>query len=185
MYVRGKRYIAVGLLLASLSISGCPRQTLHADTTEVHPDRRVSSRKEGISIVPPAGYRDNGPSFWHVMNFLGPAEGDFTVNFNIWAHTDKGLDIEQAGPVLQQVAATHMPKYQLLEDGFRDLPHGKTYFACGLFRWAGRDVKCITYCLRGGNGRIYAITYSAPAETFDTHRPHFDASIETVQTMSL
>jgi len=183
--VKRQWYIILGLLLASLSLSGCPRQTLQADMAELGPDRRVCSRKAGFSIIPPPGYRDNGPSFWHIMNFLGPEEGNFTVNINVWANKDNGLEIEEAGPVLQRITATYLPKYQLLEDGFLDLPRGKTYYACGTYLWAGRAVKSITYCLRGGNGRVYAVTYNAPFESFDTHRPQFEASIQTVATMDL
>jgi len=175
----------LGLLGASLSMSGCPRQTLQADVVELEPDRRVRSHKAGISIIPPPGYRDNGASFWHVMNFLGPEEGDFTVNINVFSHRDNGMEIEEAGPVLQRITSTYLTKYRLVEDGVLDLPHGRAYFACGTYHWSGRRVKSITYCLRGGNGRVYAVTYNAPADTFETHRPHFEASIQTVETMSL
>ena len=178
--VKRKWYTITGMLLAALSLSGCPRQELQAEVATMEPDRRVHHRKEGFSIIPPPGYRDNGASFWHIMNFLGPEEGDFTVNINVWSHKDNGLDIEQAGPTLRRITSAYLSKYQLLEDGFLDLPHGRAYYAYGSYQWSGRKVKSITYCLRGGNGRVYAVTYNAPAESFDTHRPHFETSIQTV-----
>lgn len=178
----GARTIVAGLSLAVMLIGGCLPRAVSGGPSEVQPDRRVFHRKAGFSIIPPEGYRDHGPTFWHVMNFLGPDAGNFTVHFNVWVHVDKGHDIEQAGPLLRKAATTYLPKYRMQEEGFRGLPPGLSYFAHGTYTWEGRDLACVIYCIRGNNGYVYAVTFSAPVEAFDTHRPDFESAIGTVRT---
>ena len=180
--VRTKLYLITGLLLSVLSISGCPRQTMGPDTTQLKPDGRVAFQREGFSIKPPEGYRDNGPSFWHFMNFLGPEEGDFTVNCTVGAHKDEGKQIEDAGPVAEVAMCKWLSNYHpdKADQGFVNFGGRKTYFCSGTYEWSGRAVKCLMYCLRGGNGRVYVIVYTAPVETFNRHRHDFEQSARTI-----
>lgn len=185
MLFRGtKLHLALGLLLAASSISGCPHQTIAPKSPEaVAPHLkpgRVYEPRESFSILPPAGYHSEGQSQWHFMKFLGPCEGDFTVNFNVRGQDDDGTAIEDAGPKAKGVLDLFLRKYKRVEEGFTHIGTRTVYYSCGTFEWDGKTIKNLQYFIRGGNGRVYVITFASPIESFPQHRPVFEKTAKSV-----
>lgn len=140
---------------------------------------RVYDPQEGFSIIPPEGYHAT-ESPYHFMSFLGPGEDGFTANFNVTAQKDDGTPIEQAAPKVKHVLPMLLRKYAIVEEGFTTLAGRKVYFASGRFTWQGVGVQNLQYFIKGGNGRVYILTFASRQETFPRYRTQFEQSASTV-----
>ena len=82
--------LLVVVLSVTLAFAGC--------TSSRHKGKgRVYDEKNGFSIVPPTGWNSKGEFAGSFMIYVGPREGDFTVNLNVNLNEHDGTPIEQAG----------------------------------------------------------------------------------------
>lgn len=182
----------VGATLLAAAAAGCPgpgdasRGPSAANPAATQPataatDGRVENREKGFSIVPPEGYVST-PSRQHFMMFLGPGENRFTTNFSVTACTDtEDTPIEQAGAKAKSVLSMFLRDYVMMEDGVTMLDGRRCYWASGTFTWEGRVVRNLQYFIRGGNGRLFVVTFATLLETFDKHRPVFERTAQTAR----
>lgn len=136
----------------------------------------------GFSIQPPEGYVSLGRSLYHFMNFVGPSEEGFGVNFNVNLQPDDGTDISLAAAKTAVVMAALLKDYVRIEDGFVTIDGQKAFFCSGTFAWEQKQCRNLQYFIRGRNGNIYVVTFASINKTFATHRPTFERAAMTART---
>lgn len=187
-----KLCLSCGLVLMLVSGSGCPQPYQVHRASQATPDatsqpdlahlasNRVYDPQEGFSISVPPGWRSNGQNAFHFLTCLGPCEGAFTINLNVYGRQDDGTPVEKAKPKVMGILPMLLRDYRLVEEGFAQIAGSKAYYASGRFRWDGLEIQNLQYFIRGTNNRVYILTFAAPAHTFGKHRSSFEETARTV-----
>jgi hypothetical protein len=142
---------------------------------------RVYDAGAGFSIAVPGGYRNAGASGDHFMNFQGPSEGDFAVNFNVTRCFAGPGDIDSSGPRIKSVLTCLLRDYVCLEEGNDRIDGRECYWTSGLFTWGSRRLRNLQYFLRGNNGTVYVITFASPEASFPSYRTIFESTAATAR----
>lgn len=170
------------LLLSCLAAVGCGDSI---DVTTMNPrhleDGRVYDRKHDFSLVPPPSYASTGPAPHHFMNYLGPGEDGLTVNFHVNVVGDDGTPIANAAPKSQRVLRWLLQDYSCIEQGLTTIDGKDTYVCSGRFIWEGKNCRNLQYFIRGGNGRIYVLTFASLSSTYHIHLETFRRIAQTAR----
>jgi hypothetical protein len=161
--------------VALMVVLGCGDTAAHGPRALPPADgmARIQDSSGDFSIVPPAGYRPQDHRH-HMLAYLGPQEGDFTVNFNVTAR-DSNTPVSEVPAGVRRVLPWLLGEWSLVEDGFVLIAGRQCYWLSSTFRWQGRQVRNLQYYLNG-RSNLYVVTFAAPAESFDHHRPSFEAA---------
>jgi hypothetical protein len=171
-------FLAPALLLAATS--GCQPPAGPGPAVHEGPGR-VYAASEGFSLRPPDGYV-RVQSFNHFLSFLGPNEGSFTVNINVNSRRDDGTPLDQAGPKVRRLMTMLLADYTREQEGVTSVGGRDAYFAFGSFTWKGDACRNYQLFIRGGNGRMYVVTFASRDETFERYRPVFEECGRTIRT---
>ena len=164
------------LVLVILVMAGCSKPKPVRAT-------RVHDSQNGFSFVPPAGWTSGGHHDGAFMTYTGPTEGSSTVNFNVVRGPHDGSSIEQCPRQVIPGYRKMFAGWELAGDGFVEIDGKKSYFIISSRSISGAHrVQSLQYFLIGRDGKtVYAMTFSAPAESFTRHRTVFEAAAMTAR----
>ena len=168
--MRRRRLVVITVLLAAVvGIGGC-KDAKHTGTG------RVYNSEYGFSMVPPAGWTESDALPGVFMLHFGPQEGEFRVNLNVTVTKDDGTPVENYPAAMKPAYAKAVVDYEFVEDGFVEFDGRKWYRISSKFRTGQHTVQNLQFIAPSSNGKVYSITFTATAETFEKHRDTFDRS---------
>lgn len=183
--------LGMSVALAAGLSGGCqspPAPGVHASSAPAEPSgaaaeaaRRVYDSSGDFSMVPPAGYTRADGGAAHVLSFLGPGEPDFTVNINVNQCHDPGQASHQAAQQAKMFVKLLLRDYQVVEEGYGEIPGRQVYVLSGTFVWNGTRVRNLQYFVRGSQRRVYIVTFAAKADSFPAYRTVFEACAQTIE----
>ncbi len=168
-------------ILAMIVPVGCVDPVKPVSTCPTTQPQRVHDDRSGFSIIPPEGYVSTGATRQHFLNYLGPSETGFTVNFNVCVRSDDGTEMQRAGAKASRVMSLLLRDYKLVEHQLSNIGGHASYCSSGTFTWSAKRCRNLQYFIRGGNGRLYVITFASLEESFDRHRSTFEAAAQSIQ----
>lgn len=146
---------------------------------------RANHAASGFSIVPPAGWTAAPPGKdGSVMAYYAPPKDNFKTNFNVRVQKDPGAPLSGIGPALKPMFAKQMKQYnwKFVKDGFRKVGGNyESYFMSSLMSMNKIDIQNLQYYVRGRNGKVYIVTFTARKNAFAAHEAMFNKILDTMQ----
>jgi len=143
--------------------------------------KTYSNDEYGFSIVSPIGWKieENFKvgNFTSIVIFMGPKENDFTVNFNIYSESTKGLNLQKYVEFGKETLAS-VPSFKLISEKNRTINNLEGYELVYTIDVKNKTLEFEQVILIK-NGESYAITFASLEDNFDKYISDFEKSIET------
>lgn len=109
------------------------------------------------------------------MSYHGPQEGDFPVNFNVKVQEGKSnATPEQELLAVKRLLMRMLTDCEIVEEAFEIIDGKRCFSLCATFEMRQRKLQVLQYGIPTPAGKVYAITFTAPQDVFDTYRPRFE-----------
>jgi hypothetical protein len=143
--------------------------------------KTYSNDEYGFSIVPPTGWKTKENvkigNFTSVVAFIGPKENDFTVNFNIYSESTKGLNLQEYVNLGKEASAS-IPSFNLISEKNRTIKNLEGYELVYTINLMNKSLEFEQMILIK-NGESYVITFASLKDNFDKYISDFEKSTET------
>jgi hypothetical protein len=179
------RTAAFAMLLAGLNAGGC------ADKEKLLPEsgrrndesRRVFGKGCKFSLVPPEGWKKRDDITANILNYEAEGDGAIKPSFTVGVDPYTGKPpIETFGQHFRQPAPRQFPGWQVVDDGLITIDGRQAYFICASFDAQAGRAQGLHYFIPDGKGKLYAISFMAPAASFTEYRGVFEKVAESVRT---
>lgn len=146
---------------------------------------RVNHADSGFSIVPPAGWTAAAPAKdGSIMAYFAAPKDNFKTNFNVRVQKDPGAPMTGIGPALKPMFAKQLKQYnwKFVKDGYRKVGGVyESYFMSSLMSMQKVDIQNLQYYVRGKNGKVYIVTFTAKKNAFASYEAMFNKTLDTMQ----
>jgi hypothetical protein len=163
-----------GLTAAMMTAAGCG--SAPEDDEEA---RRVRAPEHGFSIIPPAGWTKSPTMKGSFLTFSGFREGVFAPNFSVTVADLHGTP-ELAMEAVRVDTLQRRPDYKVVDKDLVTIDGKKGFYLSGTFTHGQLEIHTLLYGFFSGP-KYYTLTFTASAETFDTHKAAFRKCAESAR----
>ncbi len=112
--------------------------------------------------------------------YLGPTHRGFRANVNLTVEKDSGESFDEISRQSQE-ALMQLLSAKNAEEGRIQIDGKETLYLSSNYRMGPLSLKNAQFFVRGGNGKIYILTFTTAAEAFDTLGPAIARSAQSVK----
>jgi hypothetical protein len=138
--------------------------------------------QEGFSFVPPAGWEASTeyPDPKVRLLYLGPTQRGFRANVNMMVEKDSGESFDDISQQAKE-AYTLMLSAKVAEEGRIQIDGKDALYMSSNYRMGPLSIKNAQFFVRGGNGKVFIVTFTATADAFDTLGPAIAQSAKSIK----
>lgn len=143
---------------------------------------RARNAHAGFSFLPPAGWEASTqyPDPKVRLLYLGPTQRGFRANVNLIVEKDSGESFEDISQQAKE-AYTLMLSAKVAEEGQIQIDGKDTLYMSSDYRMGQLSIKNAQFFIRGGNGKVYILTFTATADAFDSLGPAIAESAKSIK----
>jgi hypothetical protein len=143
---------------------------------------RAPGAYAGFSFLPPAGWEVSTeyPDPKVRLLYLGPTQRGFRANVNLIVEQDGGESFEEISQQAKE-AYTLMLSAKVSEEGRIQIDGKDTLYMSSDYRMGPLQIRNAQFFVRGGNGKVYILTYTATADVFESLGPAIAQSAKTIK----
>ena len=174
-----RRGYVAGAVLASVCLLTCG---MPSGLEAAESPSRARNAQHGFSFVPPAGWQVSRdyPTPQIRMLYLGPTHRGFRANMNLVVDQDTGESFDQVAQQIKELLSRMTTSWRLAEESQLEINGKKAYYLSATHRMNGQTLRQAQFVVRGGNGKIYVVTYSATDSAFGRLSPAIAQSALTI-----
>jgi hypothetical protein len=162
-------YLAI-LALASVGFATCGFLTELAAQQE---PGRVRDAQHGFSFVPPPGWEVSSmrPDPKVRLLYLGPTYRGGRANVNLVVEKDTGESFDEIAQQIKEMYPRLFNAWKLAEEAPLEIDGKKAYYLSATHRMGTLTLRQAQFMVRGGNGKVYIVTFAAADDAFDRLSP--------------
>jgi hypothetical protein len=143
---------------------------------------RAPNAHSGFSFLPPAGWEVSTeyPDPRVRLMYLGPTHRGFRANVNLTVEKDNGESFDEISRQSKE-ALTMLLSAKNAEEGRIQIDGKETLYMSSNYRMGPVSLKNAQFFVRGGNGKIYILTFTTTADAFDTLGPTIAQSARSIK----
>jgi hypothetical protein len=143
---------------------------------------RARNAHAGFSFVPPAGWEASTeyPDPKVRLLYLGPTHRGFRANVNMMVEKDSGESFEDISQQAKE-AYTLMLSAKVAEEGRITIDGKDTLYMSSAYRMGPLSIKNAQFFIRGGNGKVYILTFTTTADAFASLGPAIAQSARSIK----
>jgi hypothetical protein len=112
--------------------------------------------------------------------YLGPAHRGFRANVNLTVEKDNGESFDEVSRQAKE-ALKMLLSAKNAEEGRIQIDGKETLYMSSNYRMGPLSLKNAQFFVRGGNGKIYILTFTTTADAFDTLGPAIARSANSIK----
>jgi hypothetical protein len=145
---------------------------------------RVRDGQNGFSFVPPPGWEASSLRTDPAVRFLylGPTYRSFRANVNLVVETDTGESFAEIAQQIKDMYPRLFSALKLVEESPLEINGKKSYYISFTHRSRGHTLKQAQFIVRGGNGKVYILTFAAMESAFEELGPAIVQSALSIKT---
>jgi hypothetical protein len=134
---------------------------------------RVRDAENGFSFVPPAGWEASSlrPDPKVRLMYLGPDHRGGRANVNLIVEPDTGESFEEISQQTKELYPRLFHGWKLAEESPLEIGSKKAYYLSYTHRMGSLTLRQAQFIVRGGNGKIYIVTFAAAVKDFERLGP--------------
>ena len=134
---------------------------------------RIRDAENGFSFVPPAGWEASAlrPDPKVRLMYLGPVYRNGRANVNLVVEADTGETFDDISLQIKQLYPRLFHAWKLAEESPLEIGGKKAYYLSATHRMGSLTLRQAQFMVRGGNGKIYIVTFAAADKDFDRLSP--------------
>jgi hypothetical protein len=174
---------AVSLRLSMVILSTIALWSFSSPQVVAAQQDRARVRAEGFSFVPPAGWQrsTNLPSTQVRLLYIGPTERSFRANVNLVVEQDGGESFDEFAKQAKAIFPKMFSSWTVEEESPIEINGKKTYYLSATYRMAGYTLRGAQFFVRGGNGKVYVLTFTTASQAFERLGPAIAQSAMSIQ----
>ena len=162
------RWFNLTILTLAIAMCGFPHALAAQQTAG-----RVRDAENGFSFVPPAGWEASSlrPDPKVRLMYLGPVYRGGRANLNLVVETDTGESFDEIAQQIKHLYPRMFHGWKLAEESPLEIRGKKAYYVSATHRMGSLTLRQAQFMVRGGNGKIYIVTFAAADKDFDRLSP--------------
>jgi hypothetical protein len=167
---RGAVARCLNLTILTLAIATCG---FLRDVAAQQTVGRVRDAENGFSFVPPAGWEASSlrPDPKVRLMYLGPNFRGGRTNLNLVVEADTGESFDAIAEQIKLLYPRLFHAWKLAEESPLEIGGKQAYYLSATHRMGSLTQRQAQFLVRGGNGKIYIVTFAAGAGDFDRLSP--------------
>jgi hypothetical protein len=167
------------LAVASAGLATC---CFPSDLPAQQVTARAHNAVAGFSFLPPAGWEVSTeyPDPRVRLMYVGPTHRGFRANVNLTVEQDTGESFDEISRQSKE-ALSMLLSAKNTEEGRIQIDGKQTLYMSSNYRMGPLSLKNAQFFVRGGNGKIYIVTFTTAAEAFDSLGPAIAQSARSIK----
>jgi hypothetical protein len=143
---------------------------------------RAPGAHAGFSFLPPAGWEASTqyPDPKVRLLYLGPTQRGFRANVNLIVEKDSGESFEDISQQAKE-AYTLMLSAKVAEEGRIQIDGKETLYMSSDYRMGPLAIRNEQFFVRGGDGKVYILTFTTTADAFGSLGPAIAQSARSIK----
>jgi hypothetical protein len=143
---------------------------------------RATNAHAGFSFLPPAGWEASTqyPDPKVRLLYLGPTQRGFRANVNLIVEQDSGESFDEIAAQAKE-AYTLMLSAKVAEEGRIQIDGKDTLYLSSDYQMGPLRIRNAQFFVRGGNGKVYILTFTTTADAFDGLGPAIAQSARSIK----